>query len=88
MKKAIVALGVVIVLASCGNSTGDNPSDSTDLNTSATPMGDTANQISTGASSFPADSSNRNGNDSVTGTNPATRTTTPGNDSGQGGRRE
>lgn len=79
MKKGVVALGIVILLAGCGggNNAEESTADSTNIN-----MGDTANQINNRAGSYPADTSNRNGDDSVSGSDPASRTTTPGNDTG------
>ena len=91
MKNGLMALGAALILASCGsnNNAEESTTDSTNMNMSSqAPMGDTTTQISSGASSMPADTSNQNADDSVTGTNPASRTTTPGNDSGQGGRKE
>ena len=85
MKKTFVAFGVLLVLASCGNSNTaeENTADSTNINMgNQSPMGDTANQINNRGVGYPADTSNRNGDDSISGSNPASRTTTPGNDSG------
>jgi hypothetical protein len=81
MKKAILAFGVVFLIASCGNNSTEveNTADSTNINMgSQAPMGDTANQINNRAGNQPMDTSNQNGNDSVKGTNPASRSTTPG----------
>ncbi|HUQ96530.1 MAG TPA: hypothetical protein VM010_02625 [Chitinophagaceae bacterium] len=83
MKKAILAFGVAVVITSCGNSStaDENNSDSTTVensNLNAAPMGDTANQINNRAGNFPMDSSNKNGDDSISGTSPASRSTTPG----------
>lgn len=91
MKKGIVTLGIAVVLISCGGGGADKEStaDSTNINMgSQALMGDTTNQINNRAGSFPSDTSNRSGDDSVSGSNPASRTTTPGNESGQGGRKD
>lgn len=92
MKNGILAFCVALVLASCGGS-GNNAEEGTTNNTNMntadqTPAGDTANQINNRAGAYPSDSSNQSGDDSVSGSNPASRTTTPGNESGQGGDKE
>ena len=81
MKKAILSFGVVLLLTSCGN--GNNAeeatSDSTNINMgNKSPMGDTANQINNRGGNYPADTSNRNGDDSISGSDPASRSTTTG----------
>lgn len=90
-------MGVILLLAGCGNGnvseTNGTPEESTTDTASMNmgnqaPMGDTANQINNRAGSFPADSSNQNGDDSVKGSDPASRSTTPGNESGAGGRKD
>jgi hypothetical protein len=91
MKNGFLAVGVALILASCGsnNNAEESTTDSANVNmANQSPMGDTANQINSAEGSYPADTSNQNGDDSVKGTNPASRTTTPGNDSGQGGRKQ
>jgi hypothetical protein len=97
MKNGIIALAVGVLLASCGNgnvnksgaTSEDQTADSTNINMgSQAPAGDTANQINYRGTTSPADSSNRNANDSVKGSDPASRKTTPGNESGQGGSKE
>ena len=86
MKKILMAVVVMAGLASCGNQSNDveataDSSTITDANQS--PMGDTANQINSNTGNYGTDTSNRNGDDSISGSNPASRRTTPGNDSGQ-----
>jgi septal ring-binding cell division protein DamX len=93
MKKSILALSVVVVLASCGsnsnNSTEESTSDSANRNmANQSPAGDTANQLNNRGGMYQSDSSNKSGDDSVSGSNPASRTSTPGNESGQGGDKE
>ena len=86
MKKILMATVILAGLMSCGSQSTESESTSdtatmTDANMA--PMGDTANQINSNTGNFTADTSNRNGDDSVSGSNPASRSTTPGNDSGQ-----
>ena len=97
MKKQFLALALVVVAASCSNgnvsptngTSESQTSDSANVNMgSQAPMGDTANQINNRAGSYPADTSNKNGNDSIKGTNGSSRNTTPGNESGKKGRKE
>lgn len=92
MKNGIIAFGVALVLASCGgggSSTEESTSDSANMNMSnQSPMGDTANQINNRAGMYPSDSSNQNGDDSISGSSRSSRTTTPGNESGKAGRKE
>lgn len=96
MKKGILACGVFMILASCGNgntagnsASEESTSDTANMNmANQSPMGDTANQINNRAGSYPADTSNKNGNDSVKGSSGASRSTTPGNESGHKGRKE
>ena len=82
---------------SCGNgnvsstngTSESETADSTNINNgSQMPAGDTANQTINRGTTMPADTSNKNGNDSVKGTSGASRSTTPGNESGKKGRKE
>lgn len=85
MKKIVIAFAMVVLVAGCSNSNTaeENTADSTNINMgNQSPMGDTANQINNRGVGYPADTSNRNGDDSISGSNPASRTTTPGNDAG------
>ena len=82
----MTAAGLLVMMAACNNSNeGSDPlADSTArVDGNQAPMGDTANQINSNAGSFPADTSNQNGDDSVKGTNPASRKTTPRNTGNQ-----
>lgn len=97
MKKHLFAGALAIAMASCGNgNTSDTnatpesqTSDTTNINMgSQAPAGDTGNQINNRAGSYPADTSNQNGNDSVKGTSQESRSTTPGNASGKAGRKQ
>ena len=84
MKKILLAAMIVVGLMSCGGESNEvkNSTDSATVNgASQAPMGDTANQINSSAGNMTGDTSNQNGNDSIKGTNPASRRTTPGNDS-------
>ena len=84
MKKILLAATIVVGLMSCGSesSEAESSADSTMVtDASQAPMGDTANQINSSAGNMTGDTSNQNANDSVKGTNPASRSTTPGNDS-------
>ena len=88
----MIAFGAALLLASCGGSTTaeqNQTSDTANVNmANQSPPGDTANQINNRANAYPGDSSNKNGNDSVSGTSRTSRTSTPGNESGKGGRKE
>lgn len=86
-------MAVAISIASCGNSSensaAQNAGDSGNANISTpAPMGDSSTQINSNAGMHPADTSNQNGNDSVKGTSRMSRSTTPGNDSGNAGRKQ
>ena len=84
MKKILMAATIAIGMMSCGSesSEAESSADSTNItDANQAPMGDTANQINSSAGNFSADTSNRNGDDSVPGSDPASRRTTPGNDS-------
>lgn len=81
MKKILTGFGTILILASCGGTTTAEKAttDSTNVNmANQSPMGDTANQINNRAGNYPMNTSNQNGDDSVKGTNPASRSTTPG----------
>ncbi len=84
MKKTLLAAAVVIGLMSCGSQSeeAESSADSTNItDANRAPMGDTANQINSSTGNYTADTSNRNGDDSIKGSDPASRRTTPGNDS-------
>ena len=91
MKKMIMIAALTIGLVSCGSQSeeaemGADSTNMTDANRA--PMGDTTGMINSNAGNYPEDTSNRNGDDSVSGTNPASRSTTPrnaNNKSGGGG---
>jgi hypothetical protein len=98
MKNLFLAMAIAVAAISCGNAnnhdntTEQGTSDSTNgtnMNASSqTPAGDTGNQVNNRAGSYPADTSNQNGNDSVKGTSRTSRSTTPGNGGGKGGRKQ
>lgn len=82
MKKLLMATALVMGLMSCGNQSEDaeNTADSTTmLDANQAPMGDTTNTINSNTGNYPTDTSNQNGDDSVKGTSPASRSTTPRN---------
>lgn len=83
MKNGILALAILIASCGGGPTSEESTADSTNINMgSQAPMGDTANQINSNAGNFPADTSNHNGNDSISGTSAASRSTTPRSDTG------
>ena len=89
MKKILMATAAVIGLMSCGSQRTDveNSADSTNMtDANQAPMGDTTGMINSNAGNYPADTSNQNGDDSVSGTNPASRSTTPRNAGNNGGQ--
>ena len=89
MKKILMAAAVVAGLTACGSqsSEAEAGADSTNItDANRAPMGDTANQINSNTGNFTGDTSNRNGDDSISGSDPASRRTTPGNDSGRRGQ--
>ena len=92
MKKGLLAVAVAISIASCGdNNSSANGTSGDSLNGNMNtpgPAGDTTNQVINHGTTYPADTSNQNGNDSVKGTSRASRSTTPGNASGKAGRKE
>lgn len=76
-------------LMSCGSQSTDteNSADSTNMtDANQAPMGDTTGTISNKEGMYPTDTSNQNGDDSVSGTNPASRSTTPRNAGNRGGQ--
>ena len=84
MKKIVMATALVVGLMSCGSQSTDteNSSDSTNMtDANAAPMGDTTNMLNSNAGNYPSDTSGQNGDDSIKGTNPASRSTTPRNPS-------
>lgn len=92
MKKIVMAIALVVGLMSCGSQSTDteNSSDSTNMtDANAAPMGDTTHMINSNAGNYPSDTSGQNGDDSIQGTDPASRSTTPRNpnnrNSGGGG---
>lgn len=88
MKKIMMATALAIGMMSCGDQSteAEMTSDSTNMtDANAAPMGDTTGMISSEAGNYPTDTSNRNGDDSVSGSNPSSRTSTPGNQNGNNG---
>jgi hypothetical protein len=82
MKKILMATAVVMGLVSCGNQSADEEAtaDSTNMtDANQAPMGDTTGMINNNTGNYPTDTSNQNGDDSVTGSSPASRSTTPRN---------
>ena len=89
MKKILMASALVVGLMSCGSQSTDveNSSDSTNMtDANQAPMGDTTGMINSNAGNYPTDTSNQNGDDSVSGTSPASRSTTPRNAGKSGGQ--
>ncbi len=88
MKKIVMATALAVGMMSCGSQSNDteNSADSTNMtDANQAPMGDTTGIISNKGGMYPTDTSNQNGDDSVSGTNPASRSTTPRNAGNQGG---
>lgn len=82
MKKIMIATALVLGLMSCGNESEDAESsaDSTNMtDANRAPMGDTTNTINSNSGNYPTDTSNQNGDDSIKGSSPASRSTTPRN---------
>ncbi len=82
MKKIVMAMALVVALMSCANQGNDeeNTADSTNMtDANQAPMGDTTNMTNSNTGNYPTDTSNQNGDDSVSGTSPASRSTTPRN---------
>ena len=81
MKKWIIAAGFVVFLSACneGLRSDENNSDSTEvLVDNPAPVGDSSHRMNN-KEGFTGDTSNQNADDSVKGTNPASRKTTPRN---------
>ena len=77
-----MATALVIGLMSCANQSEDveNTADSTNMtDANQAPMGDTTNTINSNTGNYPTDTSNQNGDDSIKGSSPASRSTTPRN---------
>ncbi len=88
MKKILMVTALMVGLMSCGSQSNDteNSADSTNMtDANRAPMGDTTGVISNKGGMYPTDTSNQNGDDSVSGTNPASRSTTPRNAGNRGG---
>ena len=89
MKKILFAAALTLGLMSCGSQSSESEmsTDSTNMtDANAAPMGDTTGMINSNAGNYPADTSNRNGDDSISGTDPASRRTTDGNENGNNGK--
>lgn len=81
MKKWMIAAGFVVAVSACndGLRSDENNSDSTEvLVDNPSPVADSSGRINN-REAYPGDTSNQNGDDSVKGTNPASRRTTPRN---------
>jgi hypothetical protein len=81
MKKWMIAAGFVVALSACndGLRSDENNSDSTEvLVDNPAPASDTANRVNN-MEAYPGDTGNQNADDSIKGTHPASRKTTPRN---------
>lgn len=82
MKKIMMATVVAIGLMSCGDQSADEKATADSMNmtdANQAPMGDTTGMTNSNTGNYPTDTSNQNADDSVKGTNPASRSTTPRN---------
>lgn len=83
-----MASALVVALMSCGSQSSDteNSADSTNMtDANQAPMGDTTHMLNSNAGNYRSDTNGQNGDDSITGTNPASRNTTPRNPNSGGG---
>jgi hypothetical protein len=82
MKKRLLAFSIVIGLAACNNETNEGAANTSDSvrneGNAGMPAGDTSMPINGRTGTYQADTSNQNGDDSVSGSNEASRSTTPG----------
>ena len=86
MKKLMMAAAVVMGLMSCGDQSADEKATADSMNmtdANQAPMGGTTGMINNNTGNYPTDTSNQNGDDSIKGTSPASRSTTPRNANNQ-----
>ena len=90
MKKWMTAASFLVVMAGCndGLRSDEHNSDSTSvLVDNPSPVSDSSHRMNI-KEGYPGDTSNRNGDDSIKGTSPNSRSTTPRNTTSQGSNRK